>query len=71
MTRIPPPKRKAAGKPAPKLRGQRQQVTITLPPDLVADVDAIATKESRSRARMVEVVLREFVQSYQRRSAAA
>ena len=70
MARTPTLKRKAAAKPSPKLRGRRQQVTITLPPDLVADLDAITAKENRSRARTIEVALRAYVQSYQQRAAA-
>jgi len=74
MARTPPPKRKAAftvpAKPATQLRGQRQQITITLPPDLVAELDAITVEENRSRAKQIEVVLRQFVQSYRQRDAA-
>jgi metal-responsive CopG/Arc/MetJ family transcriptional regulator len=70
MARTPTPKHKAAAKPGPKLRGHRLQVTITLPPDLVAEIDAITTKENRSRARTIEVALRGYVQSYRGRSAA-
>jgi len=71
MVRTPPPKRKATVTQASNLRGQRQQITITLPPDLVAELDAITVRENRSRAKQIEVVLRQFVQSYGRRSAAA
>jgi hypothetical protein len=74
MARTPPPKHKAASrvpaKPTSQLRGQRQQITITLPPDLVAELDAITVEENRSRAKQIEVVLRQFVQSYHRRTAA-
>ena len=66
MARTTTPKRKA---PA-KLRGQRQPLAITLPPDLVAEIDAIAAQESRSRTRLIEVVMRAYVQSYQRKTAA-
>ena len=66
----PTPKRKSPATPAVKLRGKWFPVSILLPPDLVADIDAVAAKESRSRARMIEVACRQFVQSYQRRSAA-
>jgi metal-responsive CopG/Arc/MetJ family transcriptional regulator len=67
--RTPRAKRKAS-KPPAKLHGQRQPLAVTLPPELIVEIDAIAARESRSRARLVEVVMREFVQSYQRRSAA-
>ena len=43
----------------PKLRGHRQMLTLSLPPDLVAKVDARAAKERRSRANMIEVMLQE------------
>jgi hypothetical protein len=73
MARTPPPKRKAASrapaKPAIQLRGQRQQITITLPPDLVAELDAITVEENRSRAKQIEVALRQFVQSYRHKAA--
>ena len=45
-------------KPAPKLRGHQQMLTASLP-DLVANVDARAAKERRSRANMVEAMLQE------------
>jgi hypothetical protein len=44
---------------APKLRGKRQMLTFSLPPDLVVHVDREAAKEHRSRANMLEVILRE------------
>jgi metal-responsive CopG/Arc/MetJ family transcriptional regulator len=55
---------------APKLRGKRQTITFGLPPDLVAEIDAIAVEESRSRARMIEIGMRQFVRDYRRREAA-
>jgi hypothetical protein len=57
-------------RPAPKLRGRRQPLTFTLPPDLIAEIDAIAVAEDRSRAKMIEIGMRQFVQSYSRREAA-
>jgi hypothetical protein len=62
---------KAAAKPAVKLRGQRQPMAISMPPDLVAEIDEIAATEGRSRAKQIEIVMRQFVQSYHRRPAAA
>ena len=67
-TRTKPGKEPA--KPAVKLRGQRQPMAISMPPDLVAEIDEIAATEGRSRAKQIEVVMRQFVQSYQRRDAA-
>jgi predicted transcriptional regulator len=63
-----PPKR---GKPAVKLRGDRFPLSLTLPPELVAEIDAIARAEDRSRAKVIEIGMREFVRSYQRRAATA
>jgi hypothetical protein len=58
-------------KPAtPKLRGKRRPMALSLPPDLVEAVDEIAAEESRSRAKMIEVVLREFVRERRRGQAA-
>ena len=44
--------------------------SLRLPMMLAAELDAIAAGESRSRAKMIEVALRQFVQDYQRRSVA-
>ena len=57
----------AVAKPAPKPK--QRMVAFLLPDDLIADLDAIAQAESRSRARQIEVACRQFVQSYQRRPA--
>jgi hypothetical protein len=57
-------------RPAAKLRGKRQPITFTLPPDLIAEIDAVAAAEDRSRAKMIEIGMRQFVQSYNRRAAA-
>jgi hypothetical protein len=65
------PKRKAAAKPAVKLIGRRRPIALTLPPELVDEIDAVAAKESRSRVMMIEIAVRQFVRSYQHRSAAA
>jgi metal-responsive CopG/Arc/MetJ family transcriptional regulator len=66
MARTPTPKRK----PPPKLRGLRQPIALTLPPDLVAEIDVVAKAEDRSRQKIIEIGLRQFVQSYRQRSAA-
>jgi hypothetical protein len=45
--------------PAPKLlNGKRQPITITLPPDLIAELDRVAAREVRSRGTMIEIILR-------------
>ena len=67
---MPATKRKPAiAKLAPKPK--QRMVAFLLPDDLIADLDTIARAESRSRARLMEVMLRESVQSYQRSRAAA
>jgi len=60
----------AAAKPAVKLIGRRRPIALTLPPELVDEIDAVAAKESRSRVMMIEIAVRQFVQSYERRTAA-
>jgi hypothetical protein len=45
-------------KPAPKLRGKRQPIALALPPELIAEVDAMAAQQERSRAKMMEMLLR-------------
>jgi hypothetical protein len=41
-------------------------IFLRLPPDLIADIDAIAEKEYRTRARTIELVLRQFVENWKR-----
>jgi hypothetical protein len=62
MTRAPTKTqaRKATGKPV----AERQPFSFMLPPDLVAEIDAIATEESRSRVRTVEIILRQYVRNH-------
>jgi len=45
-------------KAAPKLRGRRQPIALALPPELIAEVDAMAAQQERSRAKMMEMLLR-------------
>jgi hypothetical protein len=62
-----------AERPSPwnvKLRGKRQPLTFTLPPELVARIDAVASEERRSRAKMIEIALEDFLKRRQRASAA-
>jgi hypothetical protein len=68
MARTPIPKR---GKPAAKPQGSPHPLSLRLPPELVADVDSIAQAEGRSRAKQIEMFLRQSVQSYRRRDTAA
>lgn len=42
----------------PKLRGKRQPIALALPPELIAEVDAMALAQERSRAKMMEILLR-------------
>jgi hypothetical protein len=51
-------------KSAPKLRGKRQMLTFSLPPELIVAVDNIAEAESRSRANMIEVMLKRAVSTW-------
>jgi hypothetical protein len=55
---------------APKLRGKRQPLAFTLPPEIIAGVDAVATEEKRSRANMIEIILEQYLQARQQRAAA-
>ena len=58
-------------RPIRSLRGRRAPITLTLPPDLIDAVDAIAIEEERSRAKMIELALRRFVQERMTRRTAA
>jgi hypothetical protein len=49
-------------RPTRRMRGRKAQLTLTLPPDLIARIDAAATRHRRSRASMVEVALDEWLQ---------
>jgi hypothetical protein len=51
----------------PKLRGRKKPITLTLPPDVLEQFDAAAAQERRSRASMLEVVMRDWLD---RRNAA-
>jgi hypothetical protein len=58
-------------KPAPPTEKEPTKVyTFTLPPSLIAQIDAIAAEEGRSRARQVAVFLRDCVRNYRRGRAA-
>jgi metal-responsive CopG/Arc/MetJ family transcriptional regulator len=47
----------------PKLRGRLMQTSISLPPDVMAEIDAMAEEQERSRAKMIELLLRGAVRS--------
>jgi hypothetical protein len=49
-------------KPAPKLRGKKKPITLTFPPDLLEQFDAAAARHDRSRASMLVVVVRDWLQ---------
>lgn len=55
----------------PKLRGKRQPIAFTLPPDLIAAVDVIAAEQRRSRANMIEVMLQECIDRHRATREAA
>jgi hypothetical protein len=59
----PGPKKKAAA-------SARPSVTLRLPADLLERIEAIAEEEDRPRSKVIEIACRQFVQSYQPRSAA-
>jgi hypothetical protein len=42
----------------PKLRGRRQPIALALPPELIVELDAMASAQERSRAKMLEILLR-------------
>ena len=64
----PAPKKQAAKRAAE--RPVRPSVTFKLPADLLDRIDAIAVEEDRPRSKVIEIACRQFVQSYQRKSAA-
>ena len=51
-------------RPGRTMRGNKRPLAFTLPPDLIDAVDAIAAEEDRSRAKMIEIILRRFVQEH-------
>jgi metal-responsive CopG/Arc/MetJ family transcriptional regulator len=55
-------------KPAPRPidRPETKVFTFVLPMTLIAEIDAIAGEERRSRVKMVEVALEDFVRDYRR-----
>lgn len=57
-------------KPTPKLRGKRQPIAFTLPPEIFAGVDAVAAEERRSRANMIEIILGQYLQARRQPEAA-
>jgi hypothetical protein len=57
-------------KRAPKLRGDRQPLGFSLPSELVAEVDAVASAERRSRVKMIEVMLEDWLREHKRERAA-
>ena len=44
------------------LRGKKAPITLTLPPDLIARFDAAAAGQERSRAAMLAIVMREWLE---------
>ena len=55
---------------ARKLRGRRAPITLTLPPDLIEALDVVAAEEERSRAKMIELLLRGALEGRAARKAA-
>ena len=52
-------------KPAPKLRGKKKPITLTFPPDLLERFDAAAARQDRSRASMLAVVVRDWLEKHE------
>jgi len=67
MTSVPGKRRSLAGQRQP---AEPFVMSLRLPPELAAELAVIAAAEGRSRSKQIEVVLRQFVQSYRQRSAA-
>ncbi len=49
-------------KQAPKLRGRKKPITLTFPPDLLDKFDAAAARHDRSRASMLVIVVRDWLE---------
>jgi len=64
------PKRKPVSASRQEQAAETLAFTLRLPPELAIEIAAIAAAEGRSRAKQIEMFLRQSVQSYQRRSAA-
>jgi hypothetical protein len=58
-------------KPERKLRGRKAPITLTLPPDLIARVDAAARRHRRSRAQMMQIALEDWLATDERSREAA
>lgn len=50
-----------AARPRP-LRGRKAPITLTLPPELIERFDAAAARQERSRAAMLAIVMREWLE---------
>lgn len=66
MTRSPHRKPITKADKAPKAR---TAVLLKLPPDLVDDYEALAAAQTRSRANMMEVALKEYLAAQAKRAA--
>jgi metal-responsive CopG/Arc/MetJ family transcriptional regulator len=53
-------KQKAGRKPVPM---PRVQVTVSLPYDLIERLDTAAAIEDRSRSKLVEIIVREYLET--------
>jgi hypothetical protein len=56
--------------PQRAMRGKKRQLVMTLPPDLIEAVDVVAAEEERSRAKMIELLLRGALEGRTRKAAA-
>jgi metal-responsive CopG/Arc/MetJ family transcriptional regulator len=61
-----PAGKKSATKPAPSAGPRLKIITVGLPPELIAEVDAIARAETRSRTQQITVFISRGIREYQR-----
>jgi hypothetical protein len=55
-------------RPQPKLRGKLQPVTVLLSPELIVRI--AASREKRSRAKMIEIGMMDFLRRHEQEEAA-
>jgi hypothetical protein len=48
--------------PVRKLRGRKAPITLTLPPELITRFDEAAARHERSRAAMLAIVIRDWLE---------
>ena len=48
-------------KPTYRFKGKRRPIAMTLPPEIVDGMARVAARRDHSRAKMIEIVLRDFL----------